>query len=744
MLVKMTEESQMTPTARTADCKICHAIMQMFTDPFWEQEINLGSYGEATSTDCQVHKPLVDQFVSYCRESNNSGAEESTDIGLTPERGSPTFRQSLRSGGLFWDLLLEKRQSEICHVGQGVVMDRDWVDLSAIKKWKRECFSTHGAKCQNPTKIWHTRPAWLVDVQERCIVAGSAADSYIALSYRWGDAPGVSMRAETMARLQLPNALDDPDMAKYIPPMVHHAIYLTSALEERYLWVDTLCIVHGDKATAEQLSQMGSIYANAEITIIAADTVAQEGIPGLRDVRDSRPRDLEQKVIPFGDEQILVRNTDIFSMSGGTEYYSRAWTYQEYMMAKRKILFNRKEVHWECQCRQWHEELIMDHTVRTYINPRMEEILAGFPNLSSLSNMIGNYNELQLRYDEDALPGIAGLLSILSRSFGGGFVCGIPELFFDRALAWKAQWGHINLWRRTPSGRPAGNQLYPAYLPSWSWVGWEGLVNIGSEAARINHLESTIEETIPITQWYTGDSPTAAISSHRKIRSQWYDNREFWKSNTDPLPAGWSRVEVESEPAPDGEPLLWPDGCGKYVYRHKSLTETDHGPTDTWFFPFPVPNIQESTPPSIPEQTPFLYCKTKQARVWARRPDETNADPSPDPFNQNILNLHTNSGTVVGSLHLHNEEQLKHFLETAEEGKPGEMIAVVSISLSRVYSKTWNKEKVRYDYPCFSREHYNVLWVEWQDGVAYRLASGQIDRACWDQLEPEDVDLILG
>ena len=48
--------------------------------------------------------------------------------------------------------------------------------------------------------------------------------------------------------------------------------------------------------------------------------------------------------------------------------------------------------------------------------------------------MVGKYNARDLTYEQDALPAIWGLLSVLNRSFEGGFLQGLPEMFFDVAL----------------------------------------------------------------------------------------------------------------------------------------------------------------------------------------------------------------------------------------------------------------------------------------------------------------------
>lgn len=36
------------------------------------------------------------------------------------------------------------------------------------------------------------------------------------------------------------------------------------------------------------------------------------------------------------------------------------------------------------------------------------------------------------------------------------------------------------------------------------------------------------------------------------------------------------------------------------------------------------------------------------------------------------------------------------------------------------------------------------MWVEWEDGVAYRKALGRILKVAWDRADTEEIDLILG
>jgi hypothetical protein len=39
---------------------------------------------------------------------------------------------------------------------------------------------------------------------------------------------------------------------------------------------------------------------------------------------------------------------------------------------------------------------------------------------------------------------------------------------------------------------------------------------------------------------------------------------------------------------------------------------------------------------------------------------------------------------------------------------------------------------------------YNVLWIEWENGIAYRKGAGRIVKAIWEARASEWVDLTLG
>jgi hypothetical protein len=41
-------------------------------------------------------------------------------------------------------------------------------------------------------------------------------------------------------------------------------------------------------------------------------------------------------------------------------------------------------------------------------------------------------------------------------------------------------------------------------------------------------------------------------------------------------------------------------------------------------------------------------------------------------------------------------------------------------------------------------EFYNILWIEWHNGIAYRKALGRVEKSGWERQKRETIDVILG
>lgn len=439
--------------ADLSDCTTCLMLWRGLMYPSLSTYIRLGSPKKALSVECHRHVPLVEAFLERFDTK-----PEDMDLNVSAWKKVLILSCSKYSPDLKPLYIVLANRHPIDNFGVGKILDQDWVDLDTIIQHKDECLSTHGDICQNPMKIWPTNPAGLIDTTRQCMVPGNITSRFVALSYMYGEGiSGNYIKVDTtlVRKLQKHNALDSPDISPFIHPIVSRAMKLTMLLGERYLWADALCILHGpDAGTAEQLHLMGAIYASAIVTIVAGDGDAEKALLGLKDVSPSRR--LGQRVIQFGQEQIITRDAEPYSVNSRLPYYSRGWTYQEYVMSPRNIIFNEKLVHWECQCSFWGEGLMTSSKLFNDVNPMLRNINAGFPDLQGLQQILNEYNNRRFTYAEDALPGVLGLLTVLSRTFVGGFLCGLPEMCFDMCLGWRSE-GELK--RRKYSDRPITSRL---------------------------------------------------------------------------------------------------------------------------------------------------------------------------------------------------------------------------------------------------------------------------------------------
>ncbi|KAF5549076.1 heterokaryon incompatibility protein [Fusarium mexicanum] len=595
--------------------------------------------------------------------------------------------------------MLVKKDGVPDHPGSRRVLDTDWADVETIMKWKNKCIDSYRIKCENPLKVWPLRPAWLIDVQKQWIVQGHEPVDYLVISYTYGSHNPPVITSTTFKELQKPFALEASEFCNFVSSIVRHAMYLTSAIEERYLWADSLCVTHHEpKAASEQLRSIGVMYANAVVTIISTDGDSGSGISGLKGI--SNPRGLNQNMIFF-----------LFQLQ---TYYQRGWTCQEYAMAKRKIIFYNHEVNWVCSCSLWHEELTLFTEIYNELNPQFKCVMAGFPDDSCLSRYFNEYNQRSLTFEEDALPALSGLLSVFSRSFEGGFLYGIPEMFFEHSLCWRAP-GTKGLQRRVASNRSVECRFEHSDIPSWSWLEY-------------------VEEAFPITEWYMSRLATDRRERWRRIRPTWFEKREGYRDFTKPMPPGWKRVL-----APENEPRIYPDNCSKYLFEHKSKLEP-HGAISQWYYPFPVTKIQESTAPFMPEQTPYLFCETVQARLSGYQQDPDNI-----PFLwDHEAKLCDRLGKAIGKLHLPKKETKDRFPEKVKACEMGLPVDIVAVCKLKRCSKTWDRERWETRLPIFKEDLYLVLWVEWKDGGEYRVASGEVIASKWESLDLQKVSLVLG
>jgi len=151
---------------------------------------------------------------------------------------------------------------------------------------------------------------------------------------------------------------------------------LVATLDLAYFWVDRLCIVQDDVAEKQaQLEAMGAIYAQSYVTIIAAQSHDATGPlssrplslistpiwtkyrnfirpdwDGLRRYvgKALGPPATKTPGLPTNPWIRPRENSEVMNIMAadlvGTVWFSRGWTFQEYLFSRRKIAFHNNTV----------------------------------------------------------------------------------------------------------------------------------------------------------------------------------------------------------------------------------------------------------------------------------------------------------------------------------------------------------------------------------------------------------------
>ncbi|KAK5995061.1 hypothetical protein PT974_03454 [Cladobotryum mycophilum] len=352
-----------------------------------------------------------------------------------------------------------------------VKLHPDWINIDDLRTWVRSCDEKHGASCA-PSPDLTGRPEWLIDVCDNCIVPAESHHRYLALSYVWGQVSAAETTLANVSGMRQPGSLSPLNNKFIVPKTIQHAMGLVRLLSERYLWVDRFCICQDDEASKHsQINNMGGIFANAHVTIIAANGWdADHGLRGIKGVTEPR------QISPNFDHDYM-ESLQPFS----TIWYHRGWTFQELFFSKRKIFFQYQVAVWECSCSLWHEGTGLtghvptsndgagNHSSVRSMSPWGISQIPKEPDLQLYFRIVGHYNDRKLSFPEDGYRAFLGVITALTPIFPGGFIWGLPVTSFAESLLWvPLQQGK----RRMPKKTQTSDQL-----PSWSWVGWEGPVS---------------------------------------------------------------------------------------------------------------------------------------------------------------------------------------------------------------------------------------------------------------------------
>ncbi|CAG9987720.1 unnamed protein product [Clonostachys byssicola] len=673
-------------------------------------------------------------------EDGGSDAEESSDDDGDSDAYNSTDQ-----------LALVHRQDIPDHQGKARLLDPEWLDADTVRGWIETCERDH-PNCRD-SELWpgenSIRPKYLIDVIDSRLVLGDhAIGDYVALSYVWGQTKTLRTMANTLGQLSEPGAFGDGRLRKQMPKTVKDAMGIVGCLGLRYLWVDALCIVQDDSEQLRlELGRMPGIYASASFTLVAANGAdASHGLPGFKGV--SSPRSLHQKTVKLAGSETLVVTPPIPRSRGSASYrklqipyHQRAWTFQEYQFASRKLVFQGHTAFWRCSQAEWWED---HHQAPGMDAPEVQEseailkIIA--PMLSFLSSMIMEFNQKSLSFPEDAASAFTGLQNVLrNRVFPDGLLYGLPIFFFEMALLWRPR---SDIYRRVPTKKQDSNEAIPKSLPSWSWLGWSGNVAFPDDCEFAAYNGGSTDEregfVSPVTEWYTVPSPSSRYSDKQALVPGWYASKKEAQTGDGLVPEGWERQNFDEDQLEPGDREGLPRSTPRFSFEIESLAAASR---QNNLFPrllhwYPVPVASSRSGEATVRQSAYISCRTERAFLFGGSTIDGTDPPR--------LQLLDGKGVLAGYLQLHNEGELEQFQATETPGKRVELVSVAKGYTGRLSGDRTVLEKEE-DRSLWFRDCLFVLWVEWDNGVAFRRGSGVVLLEGWNEACGKDFcDLVLG
>jgi len=190
--------------------------------------------------------------------------------------------------------------------------------LDVIKSWIKTCTENHGSPCLTPKPEASAWPTWLIDTVNACIVEGEIADRYLTLSYVWGGVQTLHLSSSNIDHLRQQGSL--VEMKSTLSRTIRKALEVTRLLEERYIFVDQLCIVQDDQQHKKvEIENVAQIYANCFLTLVAATGSSADY--GLMDCLDQW---IHQSLSSVNWPQ-LERYSKLWSLSLSQTWSFRGW-----------------------------------------------------------------------------------------------------------------------------------------------------------------------------------------------------------------------------------------------------------------------------------------------------------------------------------------------------------------------------------------------------------------------------------
>ncbi|EXJ53424.1 uncharacterized protein A1O5_13358 [Cladophialophora psammophila CBS 110553] len=293
---------------------------------------------------------------------------------------------------------------------------------------------------------------------------------FIALSYCWGPV-GPNTYLTNARNLEARKAsIEFNDL----PPLFQNVVDVARSLGIEYIWIDRLCIIQGDDEDFHsQAAKMGEIYGNATLTIAAASATTENDrilVP-----RDEKwwPFDLNLDFDGIGSLNLRFRRRShaLDTEASGGDYgkmSTRAWIWQERLLAARTLFFTPTALRFECRCHSFWEGFCKGRTGLSWS--------AQLDNITHVAwtRLVEEYMGRDITRPYDRLPAMGAVMKRIEKSTGWSPFWGLWTNAVAESLVWKARASGSRNCRMNPGH----------YAPTWSWASVDGPISYTSARPR--------------------------------------------------------------------------------------------------------------------------------------------------------------------------------------------------------------------------------------------------------------------
>ncbi|KAL6803195.1 heterokaryon incompatibility domain-containing protein [Trichoderma sp. SZMC 28013] len=377
-----------------------------------------------------------------------------------------------------------------------------------IRSWMQTCSQEHdlckgtlsksfpneAEDPQLPTRVLDVGP--LNHESVSLLETNGQRGEFCALSYCWGP-EGTQTLITT--RDNINNHLNGIQFTS-LPKTFQDAVIITRELGIRYLWIDSLCIVQGDKDDwMKESAKMTGVYQNAYLVIAASGAANPK--QGCFSTKSRCPTTVQ---VPYysaegqtaGSLNLSMRVHDHESPLWGP-LAQRGWVLQEWLLARRILHYMPGGMLWKCKMLESGERYQYDMGL---YSETWEEIL-------------WQYSDRKLTHKEDRLVALQGLAQARIEETHDKYSFGIFESRIPEQLLWMI---------KEDNGAQTSQDL--ADVPHWSWASKGGYkffwVVFGDKWQPIQRTRAAIAFSgVLKVDGFVAQSRTSIITSRKRNRT---------------------------------------------------------------------------------------------------------------------------------------------------------------------------------------------------------------------------------